>query len=51
MEFHCGKTGGWMLIGECFEEDVEDEFFCPFFVVTLIRKYSQAEGVKVHSLL
>ena len=48
MEFHQGKTGGWMLIGECSEEGVEDEGFCPFFVVTLIRKYPQAEGVKVH---
>ncbi len=47
MEFHGGKTGGWMLIGECSEEGVEDEGFCPFLIVTLIRKYPQVEGVKV----
>ncbi len=38
-----------MLIGECSEECMEVEGFCPFLVVTLIRKYSQAEGVKVHN--
>ncbi len=48
MEFHQGKTGSWMLIGEYSEEGVEDEGFCPFLVVTLIRKYPQAEGMKVH---
>ncbi len=37
-----------MLIGECSEEGIEDEGFCPFPVVTLIRKYPQAEGMKVH---
>ncbi len=45
MEFHQGKTGGWMLIGECCEGGIEDEGFCPFLVV---RKYPQAEGVKIH---
>ncbi len=48
MEFHQGKTGDWMLIGECLEEGIEDEGFCPFLVVTLTRKYPQAEGMKVH---
>ncbi len=50
MEFHQGKTGGWMLIGDCLEEGVDDEGFCQFLVVTLIRKCPQAEGVKVHKL-
>ncbi len=48
MEFHQGKTGGWMLIGECSEEGIEDEDFCPFLVVTLVRKYPPAEGMKIH---
>ncbi len=48
MEFHHGKSCGWMLLGECSEEGVEDEGFCPYLVLTLIRKYPQAEGVKVH---
>ncbi len=48
MEFHRGKAGGWMLIGEFSDEDIEDKGFCPFFVVTLVRKYPQVEGVKVH---
>ncbi len=48
MEFHQKKTSGWMLIGECLEEGIEDEGFCPFLVVTLIRKNPQAEGMKVH---
>ncbi len=39
---------GWMLIGEFLDEDVEDESFCPFLVVTLVRKYPQANGMKVH---
>ncbi len=51
MEFHQGKTGGWMLIGECPKEGIEDEGFCPFLVVTLIRKYPQEAGVKVHKPL
>ncbi len=37
-----------MLIGEYSEEGVEDEGFCPFLVVTLIREYPQVEGAKVH---
>ncbi len=48
MEFHQGKTGGWMLIGECCEKGIEDEGFSPFLIVTLVRKFLQAEGVKVH---
>ncbi len=48
MEFHQGETGNWMSIGECSEEGIEDEGFYPFLVVTLIRKYPQAEVVKVH---
>ncbi len=48
MEFHQGKTGGWMLIGECLEEGIEDEGFCQLLVVALIRKYPQAEGMKIH---
>ncbi len=48
MEFHQEKAGGWMLIGECSEESIEDEGFCPFLVVTLIRKYPQEAGMKVH---
>ncbi len=51
IECHHGKAGVWRVIGECSEEDVEDEGFCPFLVVTLIRKYPQAEGVKVHQPL
>ncbi len=47
MEFHQGKSGGWMLIGECLEEGVEDQGYYVYLVVTLIRKYPQAEGVKV----
>ncbi len=47
LEFHQGKTGGWMLIGECFEEGIEDEGFCLNLVITLIRKYPQSEGMKV----
>ncbi len=49
MEFHQGKTGGWMLIGECSEEGIEDEGFCPFLVVTLIRKYPQTEAMKLNN--
>ncbi len=37
-----------MIIGECAEDGVEDEGFCLCLVVTLIQKYSQVEGVKVH---
>ncbi len=37
-----------MLIGECSEEGIEDEGFCPFLVVTLVRKYPQANGMKTH---
>ncbi len=37
-----------MLIEECSKKGVEDKGFCPYLVVTLIRKYPQAEGVKVH---
>ncbi len=48
MEFNQGRSGGWMLIGEYSEEGIEDEGFCPFLVVTLIKKYPQAEGMKVH---
>ncbi len=35
--YHQVKTGGWVFIGECSEEGIEDEGFCPFLVVTLIR--------------
>ncbi len=48
MEFHPGKTGGWILIGECSEEGIGDEGFCLFLVVKLIRKYPQAGGMKEH---
>ncbi len=51
MEFHHGKIGGWMLTRECSDEDVEDEGFCPYLVVTKIQKYPQAEGMKVHQPL
>ncbi len=27
---------------------VEDEPFCPFFVVTMICEFQQSEGIKVH---
>ncbi len=37
-----------MIIEEWSEEDVEDEGFSLFLVLTLIRKYPQATGVKVH---
>ncbi len=37
-----------MLLGECSEKGVEDKGFCPFIVVTLIRKRPQAKGMKVH---
>ncbi len=37
-----------MLIGKCSEEALEDEGFCPFLVVTLVRKYPQAEGMKIN---
>ncbi len=47
MEFHQGKTGCWMLMGEHSEDDIL-EGFCPFLVVTLIRKYPRAHGMKVH---
>ncbi len=46
MEFHCGKTGDW--IGECYEDGIEDEGFCQYLFVTLIRKYPQVTGVKMH---
>ncbi len=48
MEYYCRKTGGWMLIGECSEEVIEDEGFCPILVVALVKKYPQGEGVKIH---
>ncbi len=47
-EFRRGRSGGWQLIGICADEDVEDEPFCPFFVVTMIREFQQSEGIKVH---
>ncbi len=37
-----------MIIWGGSEEGIEDEGFCPFLVVTLIKKYPQAEGMKVH---
>ncbi len=40
-----------MLIGECSDEAVEDEGFCPFLVVTLVRKYPQTEDMRVHQPL
>ncbi len=48
MEFYHGETGGWMLIGKCSEEIIEDEGFCPILVVALVRKSPQGEGVKIH---
>ncbi len=51
IEFHRGKTYGLMLIGECSEEGVEDEDFCPFLFVILVSKYPHAEGVKIHQPL
>jgi len=36
IEFHWEETGGWMLIKECLDKDVEGEGFCLFLVVTLI---------------
>ncbi len=35
-------------MGECANECVEDECFCPFLVVSFIQNNPQAEGVKVH---
>ncbi len=37
-----------MLIGQCSEEGIEDEGFSLFLIVTLVRKYPQAEGMKVN---
>ncbi len=48
-EFRHGRSGGWQLIGICADEDVEDEPFCPFVVVTMICKFHQSEGIKVHT--
>ncbi len=48
MMFHYEKTESWMSILEYSNENVEYEGFCPFLVVKLVRKYPQAEGVKVH---
>ncbi len=41
MEFCQGKTAGWILIGECSEEGIEDEDFYPFLDVTQVREYPQ----------
>ncbi len=46
MEFHQGKAGGWMLIGECSEEGIGDEGVCPYLVITLVRKHPKAESMK-----
>ncbi len=48
VEFDQGKSCGYVLIGEFSEKDVEDEGFCPFLVVALVRKHPQAEDMKVH---
>ncbi len=47
-EFRCGRSGGLQLIGICAYEDVEDEPFCIFFVVTMICEFQPSEGIKIH---
>ncbi len=37
-----------LLIGQCSEEGIEDEGFCLFLIVTLVRKYHKAKGMKVN---
>ncbi len=49
-EIQYGRTGGGKLIGICADKDVEDEPFCPYFVVTMIWEFQQSTGIKVHIL-
>ena len=46
-EFHRGRGGGWMIIGENLADDNDVEGFDPFLAVSLIAEYPQAEGVKI----